>query len=290
MVENQALLKELEEQEKKDLKNSFFITFLLILFLIPLLIVWNAVMGTIPPPEDEQYEVAGSIDFGNYTEGSKKINNFEAPSETPSEEPEADPEPTPVVEEASQPVTNTNEQIITTEAEEAETETVSNTQPVENPKPSITPKVSEPVKETPKEKEQPKTETVTETKTVTKPKAQTGGSDHGDSNTPGNRGRDDTQVLDPNGMYTFGEGGNGLHGRKPLDLPNPRYLVQQEARLKFEFIISPDGTVKYVKPPITSNIGLKKAGMDAIYKWKFEPVPDGEGDQKTSVSITFKLK
>jgi outer membrane biosynthesis protein TonB len=44
-----------------------------------------------------------------------------------------------------------------------------------------------------------------------------------------------------------------------------------------------------VKPPVTQKTALKQAGMDAIYKWKFEPAQNGE-DLKSKVTITFRLK
>ncbi|MEM9987841.1 MAG: TonB family protein, partial [Bacteroidota bacterium] len=110
----------------------------------------------------------------------------------------------------------------------------------------------------------------------------------------GNQGTPDVKVLDPNGLYSFAEGGEGgLDGRRPLSLPEPRYTSQEEGRLTFELTIRPDGSVSYVKVVgVTNKASLKEAGINAIKRWRFSPLPPGSSQvtQRVRVSVTFKLR
>ncbi|MCB9233436.1 MAG: energy transducer TonB [Bacteroidia bacterium] len=275
----------IQEQEKKDLIKAGGITAGVTLLLLLLMSFWIAMRGMIPPPGEKQYIAAGSIDFGDWNEGSQNVNNLEKTVPNPSESAPSQSNPQPVQESSSPPVVTPPNDVISSTAEEE----------VTTPKQN---EVKQETKVTPKEAVKPVTETKTEPKDTksdsqtdsdkNNPNANTGAND-GKSNTPGNKGRPDTQVLDPNGLYSWGEGPGTLNGRIPVLLGEPIYNVQQEAKLTFEFVISPDGTVKYVKPPVTNNPGLKKAGMDAIRKWKFNEVEQSMGDQTSRVTILFKL-
>lgn len=274
------------KEEKKDIRKALIITLGIALLMTLFMLFWIASRGMIPPPGEKQYEAAGSIDFGDWNEGSQDINNFEDPSANAADAPppaQSDPQPTD--ESAAPPIaTETNDEI-TSETEEEVITHKDNPTPVE---PVVKPR------EEKKEVKETKTE-VTETKTDSpsdsdsKSTTDKSGSNHGDSQKVGDRGTPEAKTLDPNGLYNFGGGTGGLNGRIPVALPNPNYKVQQEAKLTFTFIIAPSGKVKRVIPPITTNPGLKKAGMDAIRKWKFNAVDPSVGDQTTKVTILFKL-
>lgn len=97
------------------------------------------------------------------------------------------------------------------------------------------------------------------------------------------------KTLDPNGIYAFGTGTNGLQGRGILSLPYPDYTSQEEGILEFTFKIEPDGRVSYARCAPTTKTGIKNAGIVAIKKWRFAPQPAGEA-QMVKVKIMFKLK
>ncbi|MCZ2357206.1 MAG: energy transducer TonB [Bacteroidia bacterium] len=250
---------EAEERKRKQISLVATSVIMLLLFLLTYFLV--IVHGQVPNPEENQWIAAGRIDFGDMTEGSKDINNFFEASETPSENAPsstAQDDPTP---------SNNTEPII------------SSSEPSE---------VSAPPAE-----EKPKKKKVKVKRTAETLNDETsGGSNHGNNSSgTGNRGTPNSPVLDPEGLYAWGTGeGDGLNGRVPLALPQPKYEVDEEAKITFEIVISPDGRVKSVTAKtIGTSPELKKAGMDAIKKWRFNAIESGK-IQKTRVTIRFKLK
>lgn len=288
---------ELEAEERKNQMISAVATTVIMIILLLLSLVWKAYRERIPPPGGD-YEMLGAIDFGNYKQGSRQVNNFERPVEDPAETPQpeaARPIETPQVAETTpQPVKE-----VTTEAPSPVTQPLPPKE-VKNdpiPKPTTTVKPAEPKKEptetqndtgTSNNSSQPTTE-------PTKPSDKPSGSNHGtDASGTGNSGTPDVKTLDPSGLYTFGSGGDGgLKGRSPVSLPYPVYNVQEEGELTFEFLIDRAGNVAHVKLiGLTDKPGLKKAGMDAIKNWRFTSVSSGQGADLTPVrvKIRFKLK
>ena len=258
--------------ENKNQKKSATITASLATLLFLFAYFWVAIYSPIPPPNlrEKHYELVGSMDYGDWTEGSQNINTFEKsspkpdqnkPAPTPTEKPKL-PDPTPPDE--KQNLTEDNPESPIKEKPK--------------PKPKIKPK--DKIKPQEKEKLQPK---ITEN---------SGGANHGNktNNETGNRGRPDSPVLDPNGLYSFGTGGDGLNGRVAIATPSPKYTEQQETKVTFEFVIAPSGNVKSVRPTkLGSSPALVNAAKTALFKWKFNKI-EADNDQKVKVTFTFKLK
>lgn len=284
------------------------ITLLLTILFLILCFIFSVARSNMLPPGEKEYEVVGSIDFGDLNMGSKQVNNFQPAVENPSETvkpvtkpvtkpvsaPKAEAKPTPSV----KPVKTTNpakQPVITTD----------------KPSEVTAPKVEKPTQETPTENNTVKTNETkseqsqnnTETKndnseasssTTSKP-GDGPGSNHGTNESgTGNQGSPDIKELDPGGLYSFGgTGKGGLSGRRPLSLKSPSYTVQEEGELKFEFVIKPDGTVAYAKVVgLTNKPGLKAAGIAAIKKWRFNSLnpEQAQKNQRVQVTIKFKLK
>lgn len=264
----------LKDSQRIKTKSAIItITFALLLLLISL--VWTFVQTTDPPLFEVLSEGSGGVDFGNWVEGSGDINNFKNPSPNPEEGKNAENERvTSSINDEQTPLSG--------QSEESEV-------------------TSPPVKEEKEIKKKDKNLTTSEKqKEIVKnansnsqahsTNSHSSGSNHGNSDQVGNRGRDDVKILDNEGLYAFGSGDEGLKGRRPISLPKPVYEVEAEAKITYEFTIAPDGSVKNVKAvTLGSNAELKNAGIKAIYKWKFEPIEENKF-QKTKVTITFKLK
>ncbi|GAB4421392.1 MAG: hypothetical protein OHK0039_36140 [Bacteroidia bacterium] len=277
-------------QERRHERISAAITSLLVLILLFFSFFYVVNRYRVPPPGAKDYQVLGSIDFGDYKQGNRNVNNFEKPVPNPSETPRSAPQP--------QPQQNTQPDVTPPATPPIVTPAPS---PVNQPEP---PKVKDPVPQpNPPKPDQPKPQPQPTQPTTTNQQvddellydpSDNGGSNQGQNGDVGNTGTPDVKVLDPNGLYSFGTGeGGGLEGRRPLALPQPQYNVQEEGQLTFEFIIRPDGTVAYAKPVgPTNKPGLRDAGIEAITKWKFSPIPPGmpQKNQTVRVTIKFKLK
>ena len=80
-----------------------------------------------------------------------------------------------------------------------------------------------------------------------------------------------------------------MKGRNVIALPKPRFSVREKGRITYRFTIDTDGSVLNVVPagPVAANQQqIKKAGMVAIYNWKFSKGPR----QTVTVTIHFKLR
>lgn len=262
-----------ESQRIKTKSAIITVTFALLLLLISW--IWTFVQTTDPPLFEVLSEGSGGVDFGNWVEGSGDINNFENPSPNLGESKNSENENV---------TTSTMNEQTTLSGESEESDVTS--PPVKEEKEIK--KKDENLTTSDKQKERAKKENTNNQTQSTN--SHTSGSNHGNSDQVGNRGRDDVKILDNEGLYAFGSGDEGLKGRRPISLPKPIYEVEAEAKITYEFTIAPDGSVKNVKAvTLGSNSELKNAGIKAIYKWKFEPIEENKY-QKTKVSITFKLK
>lgn len=291
-----AYLAELEAEERRHQRISAIITAAVMILLLLFSLLWTAWRQTVPPP-GEEYEVLGAIDFGNYESGSRQVNNFEPPTPDPAETPPpAPPEPQEEVQESlPEPIPDPVET-------QPEPSPVTVPESVPDPKPKPEPVKPTPPKPKPQpqpEKPQPEqpAETTSSQSSETpsnQPTDKPAGSNQGnESSGTGNQGTPSAKVLDPQGLYSFGTGtGGGLQGRSPLDLPYPKYNVQEEGDIQFQFVIGPDGRVLYVKPVgVVRQLGLKDAGIDAIKRWRFSALPPGQsGNQTVRVTIKFRLK
>ncbi len=282
---------ELEAEERKNMAISGIITASTTVLLLLFSLIWTAYRQRIPPPGFKEYEVVGAIDFGNNTNGSRKVNNFlppvEKPAETPPPSAASKPTPTPAVKPTQVPP------VVTTPAPSPVTVPSTTPKPTPTPpKPTPTPPKPTPTPPSTPSTNAPSTNPSTPSTQPVKPSTQTGtpGSNQGTNTSgTGNAGTPDIRVLDPNGLYSFGEGVGGANGRKPISIPQPKYNSQQEGKVKFVFKVAPDGTVISVTA-ITDKNELKQAGLDAIRSWRFNAVDPSAGVQTLNVTITFKLK
>jgi hypothetical protein len=266
MNEMKLLLEREHKLEAKDQRKSAMITSAFALLLLLASLFWTAMAGVIPPVGQPSWKTIGMIsDFGNLTEGSSNVDNFQPPSPTPADRPKVDqsnpsvksnPTPSPKVVESS---TQSNQTVAPSNTNTQTTNNNSTTQ-------------------------------TNNTATNNSTKSQNGGSNDGQGKTPGNFGNPNSKTLDGNGMFDFGPGIGGTAGRKPVKLDLPKYNVQQEAKIKFNFIILPDGKVAFVKSEATPYPDLARVGKEAIERWRFSEVDENEGNLKTSVVITFRLQ
>lgn len=266
MNEMKLLLEREHQLERKDQKKSAAITSVFAVLLIILSLFWTAMAGVIPPVGEPSWKTLGMIsDFGNLSEGSGNVDNFHDPSPTPADRPKVD-QATPAVKTNPNP----SPKVVESNSQSSQTTTTSNTNTQTN-NTSTNSQNSNPTASTTNN-------------------SQTGGSNDGKGKTVGNAGNPNSTTLDGNGMFDFGPGIGGAAGRKLIKIDLPKYSVQQEAKIKFNFIVLPDGKVAYVKAEATPYPELAKEGKEAIEKWRFSEVDEGEGNLKTSVVITFRLK
>lgn len=280
----ELLKQENEKLEKRDKQISFAVSTGLIAILMFFSMFWMAFQGTIPPIDEPQWKTVGRIDFGFDNKGRKEVNNFHKPSDTPADKPKGQVKPKKVETTPPKTVSNPPPKVIesTAQSDQEVAKPVDTPKPTENSNPDPSPK-TDPDKSTP-------TTDPTKSDPVIDPDAQFGGgSDHGDSKDPGNRGNPDAQVLDNDGMFEFGDGITGPGGRSPLDLPLPTYNSQQEGKVRFSFIIAPSGEVVFVKAMPTPHLELAEIGKKAIKRWRFSQIEESRGNLKTTVTITFRL-
>jgi TonB family protein len=270
------------------------ITGLIVALLLVIGLIWSGRFSLVTPPGVEEYDVVGAVDFGDNQMGSRDVNTKEeaVPDPTPDPAPakpapaaETQPSPSPSKPKADPVVTQPDPSPVTT--------------PKPDPKPTNTKPTTTTTKPTetkpPTKPDDGKEEEKVEAKPSDNTTAKPGGSNQGDANTgTGNAGVPDAPI-DDRFKFSFNPGGGGSGGfRRPVSLPYPVYNTQEEAKMKFEFVIGPDGRVKTVKllGGLTDKLNLKRAGIDAIRKWRFEPKPSNQPqtNQTAQVEITFKLK
>lgn len=274
-----------EQKEKQDKQMSAAITLGISVALLFAFMFWVGLTGMVPPPDEPQWKTVGRIDFGTDALGALKVNNFQDPSPKPADKPKSNPKPkkteTNPKPQVSDPAPKQNKS--TTESDQTVVESTNPTPP--NPTPTNNPK--------PKTEDATTDQTADPNKSDTKPNdnpKSDGGSNHGDTDKTGNKGNPKSKVLDINGAFQFGDGIGGEGGRAPLSLPLEDYNIQKEGRITFDFIISTNGEVVYVKARSNTQPELAELGKKNIKKWKFEEVDPGRGRLKTSVTITFRLR
>ncbi|MEM7371692.1 MAG: hypothetical protein AAF587_23960 [Bacteroidota bacterium] len=292
---------EIQALERKNERISAVATTIIIIILLLLSFIWTAYRNRVPPIGEKNYEVLGAIDFGDYKQGSKNVNNFEKAVANPTPKPRQVVEPTPqpvqeVTDNAPQPIEH-----ITNPAPSPVT--IPDPPPTPDPVPDpVPPKVETPPVEEPPKQPTPdpvKVDKPTDTKADEKLEFDlndgTSGSNQGNGDGVGNSGSPDVEVIDPNALYTFGTGSDGgIKGRSwlnPSALGN--YNSQEEGSVTFEFTISPSGRVVYVRPVgVYTTPDLVRIGKDRIQKFRFSALPPGTSqvNQKVRYTIKFKLK
>ena len=87
----------MQAEERRHSRISAIVTTVLVVGLLLLSFVWTAYRYRTPPIGTKEYEMLGSIDFGDYKQGSRNINNFERSraDATEATPPPAEAEPTP---------------------------------------------------------------------------------------------------------------------------------------------------------------------------------------------------
>jgi outer membrane biosynthesis protein TonB len=66
--------------------------------------------------------------------------------------------------------------------------------------------------------------------------------------------------------------------------------VQVEANVKLRFTILPDGSVTRITPLVKTHPILESVSMNALSKWRFEPLDDGDYEQTVTIIFPFRLK
>ncbi|MEZ4688030.1 MAG: TonB family protein [Bacteroidia bacterium] len=282
---------EILAQERRDQRISGFVTAAIVALLIILGIIWSGRFSLLTPPGVEEYDVVGAVDFGDNQMGSRDINTKEEPVPDPTPDP-APAKPAPAPQPTPSQTKPAAEPVVTQPDPSPVTTTKPDPKPTQTKPTNTTPKPTETKPSTKPDDGKADQQVDTKPSDNTTPKP--GGSNQGNANTgTGNAGVPDAPI-DDRFKFSFNTGGGGGGGaRKPISLPYPDYTTQEEAKLTFEFVIGPDGRVKTVKlVGLTTQIGLKRAGIDAIRNWRFEPKPSNQPqtDQTAQVEITFKLK
>lgn len=281
---------ELEAQERRHERISAMVTLVAIILFFVVAFVDHLLRDRVPPPGEKEYEVVGAIDFGNYTQGSRNINNFEPPAENPA------PTPAPAQPAASNTSSNPSPSNEITQPD------VSPVAQPSTPRPQPTPNPSPPQEQPQPDPQPSESTTSSNTNDQTQPQEEElefefdqGGSNQGNAESgTGNAGTPSAQTLDPAGLFSWEDGGgSGPPGRSAVALPYPSYTAQEEGRITFELTIRPDGGVSYVKAvSVVTKPALRDAGIAAIKRWKFTPLPPSapQVTTRTRVTITFKLR
>lgn len=269
--------------ERKDKRVGMLSSMAFALILFISLLYWFANAGLVMGIEEPEWKTValigpGGMDYGTDLMGRKDVNNFFAPSENPADRP---PSPNSSSDPSPSPANNNNSSASTpaptgtvTQSEESPIKANSGQQENADPK-----------------KPDPKA-TGTGSANNHQPTQNTtgGGSDDGETNQLGNHGDPRATVLNPNGLFAFGEGIGGTGGRMPLKTELSGYNVQLEEKIKFEITIDPSGDVIFVRAPFAIHQELVEIGKANIKKWKFSETDPNAGNLKTSVTISFRLK
>lgn len=296
-------LSRFEENERKNKIISAIITSLIILLFLAICFFWYAMRPTYVSVGEKEIEMVSGIaegdgggntlDYGDRSEGSQNVNNYQpaVANPTPGEmktpqlakaEVIQPPATSAADTKSDKPILAGNDETDVTVPQKNDKDKKSNTTtpPV---KPSDV-KPSEPVKSQPANTGKPSDNS-----------SSGGGSNHGTGpkGAVGNTGTPNTNLLNLDGIEWGsgnGKGGDGgLNNRKVLKMTKPKYDVQEEGRLTYEFIIDPAGNVVFCKALPNRYPNLAKIGEEAIKKeWKFNKL-SGVQNQKVVVTITYKL-
>lgn len=210
--------------------------------------------ATKPPPQQLGYV---EVEFGEFSPGqpvdaTETVQEESAPeAEQETPEPETEPEET---------------------AEEPETEQVDLPEEEQEPEETIPP--------TEEEEEPPETDAQSEQEEVAdqqEPSEEAGENEEGD---PGEGATE--QASAP---YNI----EGLD-RDPEFAPLPSYPEQVNAQIRVRITVNPEGRIVRRIPLIKGNPKLEAAVMDALQRWRFNPLPPGAPQENQTGTITFTFR
>lgn len=275
------LMERLEQIERKDKFVGIASSSLIFLILLIALLFWFAKAGLVMGIQEPEWKTIGIIgpggmDYGTDLMGSGDVNNFHDPSPTPGDRPKAV---------GSTQANDNPSPSANNGGPSAPTETGNITQTDPSPV-----NANSGTSESTSEKPNPNATGPGKPNNATNSNNVGGGSNDGETNTVGNHGDPRATVLNPNGLFSFGNGIGGDGGRVPIKTELSGYNVQLEEKIKFEIIIDPNGDVVHVRAPFAINQELVEIGKANIKKWKFSETDPGAGNLKTWVTISFRLK
>jgi TonB family protein len=102
----------------------------------------------------------------------------------------------------------------------------------------------------------------------------------------GNSGR----LYSHDGLYTI----EGLQGRRPLDLPAPKYATLDEGVVTVILTLSPSGEIAWIDqfygayPHLPAKPRLGLITHEAVRKWKFSPLPESAPQEDQQIKIVFR--
>lgn len=277
------LMERLENMERQDKVIGLISSMGLAVIAFIALLFWFANAGLVMGIEEPEWKTIaiigpGGMDYGTDLLGRSDVNNFHAPSEHP-----ADREPAPTnSSDPSASNSNNNSSSGTPSTSGVITQNHTETGVTAN---SGQQNSTPPVKPDPKATGNGNPTNNTPSNNVTG-----GGSDDGNTNQLGNHGDPRATVLNPNGLFAFGEGIGGTGGRMPLKTELSGYNIQLEEKIRFDITIDPSGDVIFVKAPFAIHQELVEIGKANIKKWKFSETDPSAGNLKTTVTISFRLK
>jgi protein TonB len=207
-----------------------------------------------PPPKQLGYV---EVEFGEFSAG-QPVDATETVEE----------EAAPTAEEKTpEPETEPEEQV-----EEPETEQVDLPKEEQPPEETIPPTEDE--AEPPETQPKPKQQQVADEQ---KPSAEPGTNEEGD---PGEGASEKASAP-----YNI----EGLD-RDPEFAPLPSYAEKVNARIRVQITVNPDGRIVRRIPLIKGNPKLEAAVMDALQRWRFNPLPPAAPQENQTGTITFTFR
>ncbi len=210
--------------------------------------------ATTPPPQQLGYV---EVEFGEFSAGQPVDATETVEEEAAPEAQEKTPEPETEPEEA---------------VEEPETEQVDLPQEDQSAEETI-PQAEEEA-EPPETEPQPEQDQVADEQ---KPSAEPGTNEAGD---PGEGASEEASAP-----YNI----EGLD-RDPEFAPLPSYAEKVNARIRVRITVNPEGRIVKRIPLIKGNPKLEAAVMDALQRWRFNPLPSGAPQENQTGTITFTFR
>jgi len=208
------------------------------------------------------------VEFGPLTEAS--------PSKVLPESRPTTPAP---IEEKHPPVPRAQQ----TDAPEVETEVDLPDQPVPNPEDEVIPEPAETaISPEVKAEETVDTNPKAEKEDIVRPLG-SGAIDEGESAEPVETGTGQENVA--TAPYQI----EGLN-RAPVDTPLPVYSAQVNAIIRIRITVGPSGRIIRRVPLLKGNPSLEKAVMDALLRWRFNPLPADAPQTTQTGSVTFRFR
>jgi protein TonB len=78
--------------------------------------------------------------------------------------------------------------------------------------------------------------------------------------------------------------------RNPEFAPLPSYTEKVNARIRVRITVNPEGRIVKRIPLIKGNAKLEAAVMDALQRWRFNPLPPGAPQENQTGTITFTFR